>query len=85
MANDWRNGVVHITSQLNYAKITLSSDWKKILSKKQNNFVILLFIFISNEVTTANPFVSKAKVKASCKFATSPDILGDIASSCRNV
>ena len=32
------------TSQLNWATIKLSSDWKKIHSKKQNNFVISLFI-----------------------------------------
>ena len=41
MANDRRNGAVHITSQLNYSTITLSSE--KFHSKKQNNFVIYLF------------------------------------------
>ena len=38
MANDQRNVVM-----LNYATITLSSEWKKIQSKKQND-VISLFI-----------------------------------------
>ena len=42
MANDRRNGDVHVTSQLNYSTITLSSE--KSHSKKQNNFVISLFI-----------------------------------------
>ena len=41
MANDRRNGAVHVTSQLNYSTITLSSE--KIHSEKQNNFVIYLF------------------------------------------
>ena len=36
------NGAVHVTSQLNYSTITLSSE--KIHSVKQNNFVIYLFI-----------------------------------------
>ena len=38
MANDRRNGAVHVTSQLNYSTIMLSSE--KIHSEKQNNFVI---------------------------------------------
>ena len=42
MANDQRNGAVHVTLQLNYSTIMLSSE--KIHSKKQNNFVIYLFI-----------------------------------------
>ena len=42
MANDRRNGAVHVTSQLNYYTITLPSE--KIHSEKQNNFVIYLFI-----------------------------------------
>ena len=42
MANDRRNGAVHVTSQLNYSTITLSSE--KIDSEKQNNFAIYLFI-----------------------------------------
>ena len=42
MANDRKNGAVHLTSQLNYSTITLSSE--KIHSEKQNNFVIYLFI-----------------------------------------
>ena len=41
MANDRRNGAVHVTSQLNYYTITLSPE--KIHSEKQNNFVIYLF------------------------------------------
>ena len=28
-----------VTSQLNYATIKVSSDWKKIYGKKQNNFI----------------------------------------------
>ena len=35
MANDRRNGAVHVTSQLNYSTITLS---EKIHSEKQNNY-----------------------------------------------
>ena len=42
MVNDRRNGAVHVTSQLNYSTITLSSE--KIHSEKQNNFVIYLFV-----------------------------------------
>ena len=42
MANDRRNGSVHITSQLNYSTMTLSLE--KIHSEKQHNFVIYLFI-----------------------------------------
>ena len=42
MANDRRNGAVHVTSQLNYSAITLSSE--KIYREKQNNFVIYIFI-----------------------------------------
>ena len=42
MANDRRNGAVHVTSQLNYSTITLSSEKRH--SEKQNNFVISLFI-----------------------------------------
>ena len=60
MANDRRNGAVHVTSQLNYSTITLSSE--KIHSKKQNNFVIYLFILAKvmfSKVATANPFVPK--------------------------
>ena len=30
---DRRNGVVHVTSQVNYATIVLSSDWKKFLAR----------------------------------------------------
>ena len=41
MANDQGIGAVHVTSQLNYSTITLSSE--KIHSEKQNNFVIYLF------------------------------------------
>ena len=44
MANDRRNGAVHVTSQLNYYTITLPSE--KIHSEKQNNFVIYLFIYL---------------------------------------
>ena len=44
MANDRRNGAVHVTSQLNYSTITLS---EKTHSEKQNNFVIYLFIYFS--------------------------------------
>ena len=62
MANDRRNGAVHVTSQLNYSTITLS---EKIHSEKQNNFVIYLLIYlfilakVAAKVATANPFVSK--------------------------
>ena len=42
IANDRWNGSVHVTSQLHYSTITLSSE--KIDSEKQNNFVIYLFI-----------------------------------------
>ena len=59
MAND---RAVHVTSQLNYCTITLSSE--KIHSEKQNNFVIYLFIYFSqssSKVATANPFVSKER------------------------
>ena len=42
MANDRRNGAVHVTSQLNYYTITLPSE--KIHSEKQNNFVIYLLL-----------------------------------------
>ena len=41
MANDRRNGAVHVT-QLNHSTITLSSE--KFHSEKQNNFVMYLFI-----------------------------------------
>ena len=65
---------MHITSQLNYSTITLSSE--KIHSEKQNNFVIYLFSKSSSQVSTANPFCfERAKVTTSLKFATSPDIL----------
>ena len=60
MVNDRRNGAVHITLQLNYSTIMLSSE--KIHSKKQNNFVIYLFTYFNksrSKVATANPFVSK--------------------------
>ena len=56
MVNDRKNTTVPVfngmferstvTSQLNYATIKVSSDSKKIHGKKQNNFVISLFIFI---------------------------------------
>ena len=39
MANDRRNGAVHVTSQLNYPTITLSSE--KIHGEKQNNFAFI--------------------------------------------
>ena len=39
MANDRRNGAVHVTSQLNYSTITLSSE--KIHGEKQNNFAFI--------------------------------------------
>ena len=69
MANDRRNGAVHVTSQLNYSTITLS---EKIHScEKQNNFVIYLLIYlfiylfilakVAAKVATANPFVSKER------------------------
>ena len=35
-----------VTSQLNYTTIKVSSDWKKIHGKKQNNFVISFFILL---------------------------------------
>ena len=59
MANDRRNGAVHVTLQLNYYTITLHSE--KIHSEKQNNFVIYLSVYFSksSKVATANPFVSK--------------------------
>ena len=41
-----RNGVVHVTSQQNYATISLSSDWKKTQGEKQNDFVISSFILV---------------------------------------
>ena len=62
MADDRRNGAVHVTSQLNYYIITLPSA--KIHSEKQNNFAIYLFIYFSkssSKVATANPFVSKER------------------------
>ena len=37
---------MHVTSQRNYATITLSSDWKKTQGEKQNNFVISSFILV---------------------------------------
>ena len=68
MANDRRNGAVHVTSQLNYSTITLS---EKIHSEKQNSFVIYLLIYlfiylfilakVAAKVATANPFVSKER------------------------
>ena len=64
MANDGRNGAVHVTSQLNYSTIMLS---EKIHSEKQNSFVIYLFIYlfilakVAAKVATANPFVSKER------------------------
>ena len=58
MVNDQRNGAVHVTSQLNYSTIMLSSE--KIHSEKQNNFVIY-FSKSSSKVATANPFVSKER------------------------
>ena len=57
MANDRRNGAVHVTSQLNYSTITLSSE--KFTAR---NKIILSFIYFSkssSKVATANPFVSK--------------------------
>ena len=38
---NWQNEVM---SQLNYTDIKLFSDWKKINDKKQNSFIIYLFI-----------------------------------------
>ena len=51
MANDQKNATVsvltpcvkEVTWQLTYATIKVSSDWKKIHGKKQNNFVIFLY------------------------------------------
>ena len=61
VATNRRNGAVHVTLQLNYSTITLSSE--KIHSEKQNNFVIYLFI------------LAKVAAKWQLLTATSPDTL----------
>ena len=70
-----RSGVVHLTAQC--ATITLSSDWKKIHSEKQNNFVISLFILpkVAAKWQLLTLCFKRTKVKTSHTFATSPDIL----------
>ena len=75
MANDRRNGAVHVTSQLNYSTITLPSE--KIHSEKQNNFVIYLFILakVAAKWQLLTLLFRKNEGDKSRKFATSPDIL----------
>ena len=60
-ANDRKKGAVHVTSQLKYPTIELSSE--EIHHEKQNNFVISFIYFSksSNKVATANPFVPKER------------------------
>ena len=59
----------------------VSSDGKKIHSKKQNNCFISLFAGTLNsrstgKVATANPFILKERKLKTChKCVTSPDIL----------
>ena len=77
MANDRRNEVVQVTLQLNYATTALSSDWKKIHSEKQNNFVTSLFILakVAAKWQQLTLLFWKSEGKnTSRKFATSPDI-----------
>ena len=65
MANDRRNGAVHVTSQLNYSTITLSE--KITVRNKTILSFIYLFIYlfilakVAAKVATANPFVSKER------------------------
>ena len=75
MVNDRRNGAVHVTSQLNYSTITLSSE--KMHSEKQNNFVIYLFILakVAAKWQLLTLLFRKSEGDKSPKFATCADIL----------
>ena len=60
MANDQRNEAMHVTLQLNYSTIMLSSE--KIHGEKQNNRQLFIYFSkSSSKVETANPFVSKER------------------------